>query len=369
MNEEYRSLELICEGKSIHLNIHYNEKTSMFVAGGSRMGKTYFLLLLAVDLIQKGFQVHLIDLGDKWSRKDKERLKKAGALIKDIGKDGITFIFNSADELIDSAKHIANALGTQSVYAKEVIRASLQTAYYINKGRFDFSEFIRVLKTSDEENAEDKEWRVRICERLESYVTVPKINFCVENDNLPTGSMIWDLGDLDETYSHILTHLIMWHLLCQKKREFRNNSINKSFIFIDEFQTLDCNRRSIVGLCLTEGQKYGLSLILATQFLKGNFSDAVINQLKQGGFRFYFRLTEEEAAIVSRQLVYDSRLRVQLQEKLAKLPVGNCLMLGPHTVGEREDISENIRFIKIDWTYKIEFCLRDKDGNLSPLNF
>ena len=63
---------------------------------------------------------------------------------------------------------------------------------------------------------------------------------------------------------------------------------SRLFLLIDEFQTLDCNRRSIIGLCLTEGQKYGANLILATQFLDGNFSDAVISQFKQGGFSLLF---------------------------------------------------------------------------------
>lgn len=132
---------------------------------------------------------------------------------------------------------------------------------------------------------------------------------------------------------------------------------SKLFLLIDEFQTLDCNRRSIIGLCLTEGQKYGANLILATQFLDGNFSDAVISQFKQGGFRFYFRLTEEEAAIVSRQLVYNLNSGAQLRKKLAELPKGNCLMVGPHTVGEKEEISENIRFLEI-------VCVEESTGKI-----
>ncbi len=58
-------------------------------------------------------------------------------------------------------------------------------------------------------------------------------------------------------------------------------------------------------------------------------------------------MTEEEAAIVSRQLAYNLNSGAQLRKKLAELPKGNCLMVGPHTVGEKEEISENIRFLEI----------------------
>lgn len=122
---------------------------------------------------------------------------------------------------------------------------------------------------------------------------------------------------------------------------------NNIFVIIDEFQVLECDRHSIFGICLAEGQKYGLALILSTQFLLGNFSEAVINQFKQGGFRYYFRLTEEEAGNISSQLAYSTRDRKELYHRLISLPVGTCLMAGPHYVGNRKEISESIRFVEI----------------------
>lgn len=156
------------------------------------------------------------------------------------------------------------------------------------------------------------------------------------------------MSGVDGTYSDIMAYLLVYCLYCQQKREFKNGSrMNKTYVIIDEFQNLDCDRKSIIGTCLAEGQKYGLFLVLITQFLKGNFSDAVLNQFKQGGYRFYFRLSEEESAVVSRQLSCNSQMQIELRRKLVTMPRGNCLMMGLHSVGTRKEVTEVFRFIEI----------------------
>lgn len=52
---------------------------------------------------------------------------------------------------------------------------------------------------------------------------------------------------------------------------------------------------------------------------------------------FIFRLTEEEAGNVSNQLTYNVHDRKVLYRSLVSLPIGTCLMIGPHYVGNREE--------------------------------
>lgn len=158
----------------------------------------------------------------------------------------------------------------------------------------------------------------------------------------------------------VISDLIGYTLLCQQKRYFKaGNETKNVFLFIDEFQNLSCNRTSIIGKCLTEGQKYHLNLVLATQFLDSNFSEAVINQFKQGGFRFYFRLTEEEAKSVSRQIAFDNKTREEIYKKLINFLVGTCLMKGPHSIGKSSKIVDNYRFVKV----QIDEISKDKKKN------
>lgn len=335
-------MRLLCDGLPIHL-LYDNEKNSMLIAGGSRMGKTYFISNWTASLIHLGKEVHFIELGGKWSSEDKQRLQSAGADIRNVA-EGLTLIFNSAEDLLNCAQYILNALGIRSINAVAVLKKSFKKALNISGNIFDLSTLMKILESTDGEN----EWAMKVCDRLDCCNEIYPIVFCVDSQKeFADTSIIWNLEGLEDAYVQLIAYLITYCLFCKRRRSFKNDIIKKSYIIIDEFQALNCDRHSIIGTCLTEGQKYGLSLILATQFLDGNFSDAVISQFKQGGFRFYFRLTEEEAAIISRQLAFDSKSRLELYKQLIRLPVGHCLLIGPHMVGTRNTVSEDIRFIEI----------------------
>ena len=204
-------------------------------------------------------------------------------------------------------------------------------------------------KGEEAERGDERDWAYDIYSCLEGYGVVPDIVFCVDtNARFSDSSVIWDLSGLNDTYVRVSTYLILYCMYCQKKGDFKNDIQRKNvFVVIDECQNLEFDRRSIIGTCLAEGQKYGLNLILITQFLKGNFSEAIIAQFKQGGFRFHFRTTEEEAAMISGQLAFDSYTRKKLFQNLVSFPNGNCLFYGSHSIGKGQEILENLRFIKV----------------------
>lgn len=342
-------MKLICGGKELHLHLQGNERISMLVSGRSRMGKTYFASCLGRDLIGQGESVHLIDLGNKWSAKDKGRLLSAGAELHQVEKEGIELIFAEDKEVCACGSIIANALGFRSGNAVMVIKRAIRRLLITDGQGLCIRELQESLETGGEEMDEENAWRVRVWERLDSCDGLPEIRFKVDrNREFSPGSVVWDLSGMDGTCVQVAAYLISFCLLCRQKRRFRNNAAGKkAFIIIDEFQTLDVDRRSIVGTCLAEGQKYGIALILITQFLRGNFSDAVISQFKQGGFCFYFRPTEEEAAIISRDLAGDSGVRRNLYKKLVQLPQGCCLMMGPHYIKDSGSVTEACRFVEI----------------------
>lgn len=342
-------IRIVCEGKQLHLQIQGNEQISMLITGRSRMGKTFFASCLGKELICQGASVHLIDLGDKWSSSDKERLLSAGAVFHTVAKEGITLCFQDDKEVCACGRIIANALGFRSVNAVMVLKNAIKRLLSSHGQEVGMEELQDYLKAFAEEVPEEGGWSLKVWERLDSCDELRQIRFKIDKDNkFSAGSTIWDLVGMNDTCAQVTAYLISFFLLCRQKRRFRNaGKMNRVFIIIDEFQVLDCDRRSIIGTCLAEGQKYGLALILITQFLHGNFSDAVISQLKQGGFRFYFRLTEEEATMVSRELAGNSRERIVLYQKLARLPQGHCLMIGRHCVENRDCVTEVYRFVEI----------------------
>ena len=342
-------MKILCEGKCIRLRMESTEKNSVLITGGSRMGKTFFASNFARQLMEEGHTVHLIDLGEKWSRQNKERLSSAGAITNEVSKQGMELAFGSETELYGCAKVIANVLGFRSPAAEAVLAECLQIKPNAKETGVSIKNVTACLNTWDTTDAEKQGWAAKISMRLREWTAIPDIRFCMgQGRGNFEKSAIWDFSGLGSAYIELAAYLLVYCLYCQQKREFKNGSrMNKTYVIIDEFQNLDCDRKSIIGTCLAEGQKYGLLLVLITQFLKGNFWDAVLNQFKQGGYRFYFRLTEEEAAIVSRQLSCNPQVQIELRRKLAAMPRGNCLMMGLHSVGNRKEVTEVFRFVEI----------------------
>lgn len=348
-------VKILCEGKKIKLKLEDNEKKSMLITGQSRMGKTFFASNLAAMLAEDGYLVHLIDLGEKWGKEDKKRLLDAGAVMQKAGSDGINFVFRSAKELMGATRIIANAVCFQSENVNAVLQNTFRQLMDNGCNMWGMSDIVEILEEKMKANNNGNEWEVKLHDRLNSF-GIPNINLGTDTDQSFSGvSSILELSGLDDTYVPIATYLFLFSLLCQQKRRWKNGSMKKGvFVIIDEFQNLECDRKSIIGKCLTEGQKYKLNLILITQFLNGGFPDSVISQFKQGGYRFHFRLTEEEAAIVSRQIAYKQEVRKEIYQKLTFLPPGCCLMLGLHSVENRRDVSEQFRFVKIEEEVKIQ---------------
>lgn len=348
MKGERYSMKMLCDKIQIRPVINDNEKKSMLVLGGSRMGKTFFVSNLGAELIAEGVIVHMIDLGGKWSANDKERLSEAGAKFRFVAEHGVTFIFGTKQEILNCARYVCNALGISSENAIEMLKDAIRRTMEKLDDNFGLQDLLHSLQDIEGRDQEYRKWAKRLHDRLSFSNEALIIRFVLEKKRkFATCSVIWELDGLEDSNVKIMASLILYCIYCQLKRNFKIQRRDNVFVIIDEFQVLECDRHSIFGICLAEGQKYGLSLILATQFLQGNFSEAVINQFKQGGFRYYFRLTEEEARGVSSQLAYNARDRQVLYHRLISLPVGTCLMVGPHFVGNRKEISENVRFVEI----------------------
>lgn len=332
------------------MRIDCSEKNSMLMIGGSRCGKSVLMSGIAEEIMKQGDVVYAIDLGEKWTYEAKKRLCSAGVSKVEVESQGIRLIFGSINELIGCSTVIANAIGFQSANAKIALKKVFQKLLqYKEKADFTMKDIIDVLK-KDMKDMLENEWSAKVFDRLDILGgSLPNIRFLVTTLKLYAfPSILWDLSGIDDEYVQIIADMIIYLALCEQKSIFKAGKKPRNvFLIIDEFQNLSCNRTSIIGKCLTEGQKYHLYMILATQFLDANFSEAVINQFKQGGFRFYFRLTEEEARSVSRQMAYDYRTREEIYEQLISLPVGSCLMIGPHSIGKRNEVVERYRFVKV----------------------
>jgi len=144
----------------------------------------------------------------------------------------------------------------------------------------------------------------------------------------PTTRLI-QLATLSRDIWRLATEFILWDLY-----SYVCANGNKNIplpVVLDEVQNLDQKLDSPLGKMLTEGRKYGLSLILATQTLS-NLKKDEQDRLFQAAHKLFFAPAETEIdsyAKLLEQAVPASNKKAWLQE-LAKLKKGECISVGLH---------------------------------------
>ncbi|WP_063668659.1 DNA phosphorothioation-dependent restriction protein DptH [Aliivibrio fischeri] len=160
----------------------------------------------------------------------------------------------------------------------------------------------------------------------------------------PTTRLI-QLATLSRDIWRLATEFILWDLY-----SYVCANGNKNIplpVVLDEVQNLDQKLDSPLGKMLTEGRKYGLSLILATQTLS-NLKKDQQDRLFQAAHKLFFAPAETEIdsyAKLLEQAVPGTNKKVWLQE-LAKLKKGECISVGLH-VGSNGIIEQGAKVVKV----------------------
>jgi len=97
----------------------------------------------------------------------------------------------------------------------------------------------------------------------------------------------FDLGTQETVVEMVLSYI--WRLAATNY--FKRNEL---FLFVDEFQNLPSGRRSSLAQMLSEGRKFGINLILATQRLPQSNATEVHRRLMQAGLILYFRPSADQ---------------------------------------------------------------------------
>lgn len=140
---------------------------------------------------------------------------------------------------------------------------------------------------------------------------------------------IVQLASLSRDIMQLATEFTLWDLYAYA---CSYGDKNKPLpIVLDEVQNLDHRLESPLGKMLTEGRKYGISLILATQTLS-MLAKEEQDRLFQASHKLFFAPAETEIqsyAKLLEQAVPGSSRKAWLQE-LAKLQKGECISVGLH---------------------------------------
>lgn len=170
--------------------------------------------------------------------------------------------------------------------------------------------------------------------------TMVKSNLFDENDNKGWGGIFGDadadadvnivqLASFSKDIMQIATEFILWDLYAYASASGNKNSPLP--IVLDEVQNLDHRLESPLGKMLTEGRKYGLSLILATQTLS-MLSKEEQDRIFQASHKLFFAPAETETQTYAKlleQSIPGTDKKMWLTE-LSRLQKGECISVGLH---------------------------------------
>lgn len=124
---------------------------------------------------------------------------------------------------------------------------------------------------------------------------------------------------------------------------------NPKVVVLDEIQNLDHRLESPLGQILTEGRKFGLSLVLATQTLS-NLGRDERDRLFQASHKLFFKPADTEIRTYAGILADATEERSEeWVRRLASLKRGECYSLG-FALNERTGVLEPNKWFKIKIT-------------------
>ena len=146
------------------------------------------------------------------------------------------------------------------------------------------------------------------------------------NENKTT---VMQLVSLSHDISMLCTEFLLWDLYSYAcSYGSKNNPIP---IVLDEVQNLDHRLESPLGKMLTEGRKFGVSLILATQTLSMLRKDEQ-DRLFQASHKLFFAPAKTETKTYAKilELSVPGTKQTDWENQLADLDKGQCLSVGYH---------------------------------------
>ncbi|HPJ27078.1 MAG TPA: hypothetical protein PLA80_13115, partial [Synergistaceae bacterium] len=138
---------------------------------------------------------------------------------------------------------------------------------------------------------------------------------------------VFQFAGMGKESSRLSIEFTLWDLYA-----FVRGSGNKNLpkvVVLDEAQNLDLTENSPVSKFLTEGRKFGISLILATQTMK-NLQGDKLSRLFQAAHKLFFRPADTELQEHAKLLAQATGEAPSLWlDNLSGLKKGECYSLGP----------------------------------------
>lgn len=303
---------------------------NILIWGSSGQGKTYFCCRRIEEILKVGKRVIIIDFSGSYTKKELMKnkilfLEKIQVLNPYVEKmewgisseDEESMISNLSDTLIE-------ILRIESYFQRRLLRKILKVHLKKEKN-FSVPCFVKTLEKEYVLAKKKGDWKDnvdnigRLLTRLSIFEMIENFHV-VEKDRMTYFPVtIFQLSDFPEQERRFLSEFMiisLWKEILSGRKKF-------DVILLDEFQLIPMKSGNTFLRIMREGRKYGLELILSTQFIS-NYSEDVETSLLQAGNLVIFKPAACDLRFSA--TIIDERKREQWIGVLERLDVGQAVV-------------------------------------------
>lgn len=337
------------------------------IFGNSGMGKTYAIQAILAELARKGQNSLIADYTNGFLNKQLQEnflnavnplqyiVKKTGLPINPFRKgtddDGCGGTLEESEwDVATRVTSIFNSVYNLGDQQQSVLIDAIQTGMTA-KPDFGMVDLIPALEAFIDDGIRQQASLKSVISKLKPFVaaklfkdgsTIGWDEIFADKERL---CQVFQMTMLDRTTYLLLTEFVLWDLYSTARTAWGEKTPH--VIVLDEVQNLDQGLDSPLGKFLTEGRKFGLCLIAATQTLS-NLKDDEKARLFQSAHKLFFKPADSELKRYS-ELVKSAAQSGTAEEwmsRLSALSKGQCISIGPAAEGD----SFKVRVFTIDVT-------------------
>lgn len=343
----------ISSGARIHL--YDKPNAHILYIGKSGSGKTYALCRQMEEMVSLHKRILILDWSGSYTLHELERadfsVSKSSVQVIDLKTQKIRFNVMTGDA-DDSSRIVSlgeNVLGIKGDLQKEILQ---KASAGINAEVLSIAKIKLNLKKQMEQAECDKNFEQarRISKVIDRWFQLSNqdwIDLWGADGIVPDTEkiVIIQLSSLPlvQRKTCMQTVLwILWELIEQGKMMFDT-------IVMDEIQHVDFTA-DIPSRMVREGRKYGLGLLMATQFFAGMDRESVATVLEAGNV-FYFQQDSANVMSIANKI---NPIKPEIWgEKLNELDIGESVLCGKYTINNNKKDKSGIIVVK-HGTRKVE---------------
>ncbi|OPL12260.1 MAG: AAA family ATPase [Firmicutes bacterium ML8_F2] len=320
----------------------------LLIFGASGEGKTYAVQTLLYELSKAGQNSLIVDYTNGFTSNQlepfiKEQLKPEQHLV--LQKPLPINPFRQQTDYVDgepiAEKSASTAQRVSGVFAgvyqlgdqqKSALYRAVREGIETEKNSFNLNRLIRRLEAIQDEGLPSAGSAASVISKIQPFVDMNP--FGEEDPNSwdrlysDTNSRchVIQLAGFIKDAARLITEFSLFDLYWYYRA--KGSKDKPKIIVLDEIQNLDHRLNSPLGQFLTEGRKFGISLILATQTLS-NLDKDQQDRLFQASHKLFFKPADTEVTFYAKLLANSTHKKVdEWVQNLTSLKRGECYSLG-----------------------------------------